>query len=251
MFQALRRIHVAASDFSRSRRFYGETLALPEIGGFELDWVEFGLGPIILKLTPLRPGEVPARNQVAAILSTNRLEETLTTLKERGVTVTRPPADEFTGRSAEILDPDGYRLIIFQASDLHPDEEWVPMSQVDDTVKQKLAARKLKEKAKAPGSSGGKKKSAPAKKSVPAKKSAAKKSAPAKKKESGKKSAKSNKSAPKKSVKKNAKKSVKKNVKKNVKKSAPKKKSPAKSAAKPAGKKPAPKKKAAKSSKKK
>jgi predicted enzyme related to lactoylglutathione lyase len=102
MFQALRRIHVAASDFSRSRRFYGETLGLPEIGGFELDWVEFGLGPIILKLTPLRPGEVPARNQVAAILSTTNLDETLTTLKERGVTVTRPPADEFTGRSAEM-----------------------------------------------------------------------------------------------------------------------------------------------------
>ena len=148
MFVALRRVHVAASDFARSRRYYGEILGLPEAGSFESDWVEFGLGPIILKLTPLRPGEVPARNQVATVLSTHNLEETLTALKERGVTVTRGPVDEFTGRSAEVLDPDGYRITIFQAAELHPDEEWVPMSRVDEIVKQKLLARKQKERAR-------------------------------------------------------------------------------------------------------
>lgn len=176
MFQALRRIHVAASDFPRSRRFYGETLGLPEVGGFENDWVEFGLGPMLLKLTPLRPGEVPARNQVAMVLSTGELDATLATLKERGVTVTRPPSDEFTGRSAEILDPDGYRIMVFQSSELHPDEEWVPMSQVDEVVKQKLAARRLKEKARtAPV-----KKDAAKPKAKPAARPAAKKPAPAK-----------------------------------------------------------------------
>ena len=121
---------------------------MPEAGGFESDWVEFALGPILLKLTPLRPGEVPARNQVAAIFSTRELEPTLTTLKERGVTVTRGPFDEFTGRAAEILDPDGYRIIVFEASDLHPDEEWVPMSRVDERVRQKMAKKRLKEKGK-------------------------------------------------------------------------------------------------------
>jgi len=151
MFLALRRIHVFASDFSRSRRFYGETLGLPEAGGFENDWVEFALGPLLLKLTPLRPGEVPARNQVAAVFSTANLDESIARLKERGVTVTRPPAEEFTGRSAEILDPDGYRVILFQASELHPDEEWVPSSGVDDLVKQKLNARKRREKARTTG----------------------------------------------------------------------------------------------------
>ena len=155
MFLALRRIHVSASDFPRSRRFYGETLGLPEGGGFENDWVEFALGPLLLKLVPLRPGEVPARNQVAAVFSTWSLDETIAKLKERGVTVTRPPADEFTGRSAEILDPDGYRIIVFQASELHPDEDWVQMSQVDDLVKQKLHARRKREQARAGGSKGG------------------------------------------------------------------------------------------------
>jgi predicted enzyme related to lactoylglutathione lyase len=174
MFQALRRIHVAASDFPRSRRFYGETLGLPEAGGFESDWVEFALGPILLKLTPLRSGEVPARNQVAAIFSTRELEPTLTTLKERGVTVTRGPFDEFTGRAAEILDPDGYRIIVFEASDLHPDEEWVPMSRVDERVRQKMAKKRQKEKGR-PGKS--------------------KISAKRKKKGSGKSSAKKSKSA--------------------------------------------------------
>ena len=169
MFVALRRIHVAASDFTRSRRFYGETLGLPECGGFEKDWVEFGLGPVLVKLTPLRPGEVPARNQVALMLSTTDIEAALAALKERGVTVTRGPVDEFTGRSAEILDPDGYRIVVFQPSELHPDEEYVPMSEVDEKVKEKLAAWRAKEKAKAP---------APAK---PAAKAAPKKPAPAKK----------------------------------------------------------------------
>ena len=177
MFLALRRIHVSASDFSRSRRFYGETLALPEAGGFENDWVEFALGPLLLKLTPLRPGEVPSRNQVAAVFSTWSLDETIAKLKERGVTVTRPPADEFTGRSAEILDPDGYRIIVFQASDLHPDEEWVPTSQIDDLVRQKLHARKRRELARTLG--GVKRKKA---RRRPAPKKAAKKMRPARKK---------------------------------------------------------------------
>lgn len=149
MFVALRRIHVAASDFSRSRRFYSEILGLPETGGFEQDWVEFGLGPVLVKLTRLRPGEVPARNQVAAVLSTNAIDDAVSRLKERGVTVTRGPAEEFTGRSAEILDPDGYRLVIFQSSDLHPDEEWVPASHVDDLLRQRLLAARQKDRARA------------------------------------------------------------------------------------------------------
>jgi predicted enzyme related to lactoylglutathione lyase len=172
MFLALRRIHVSASDFQRSRRFYGETLGLPEGGGFENDWVEFALGPLLLKLTPLRPGEVPSRNQVAAVFSTWSLDETIAKLKERGVTVTRPPTDEFTGRSAEILDPDGYRIIVFQASDLHPDEDWVPTSQIDELVKQKLHARKRREQAR---SLGGAKKRKKKKARRPAPKKTAKK----------------------------------------------------------------------------
>ncbi len=192
MFLALRRIHVSASDFPRSRRFYGETLGLPEGGGFENDWVEFALGPLLLKLVPLRSGEVPARNQVAAVFSTWSLDETIAKLKERGVTVTRAPADEFTGRSAEILDPDGYRIIVFQASELHPDEDWVQMSQVDDLVKQKLHARKKREQARIGGPKSGagkKKKKKKAAKKKPAPKKAAKKK-PAKKKLAKKKPAK-------------------------------------------------------------
>lgn len=195
MFLALRRLQVFASDFSRSRRFYGETLGLPEAGGFENDWVEFAIGPLLLKLTPLRPGEVPARNQVAAVFSAANLDDAIARLKERGVTVTRPPAEEFTGRSAEILDPDGYRIVVFQASELHPDEEWVPSSEVDELVKQKIHARRKREQARGTGKKPAKKaakKKAPAKApkkkaraksaKMPAPRKAAKKGAPKKKK---------------------------------------------------------------------
>lgn len=186
MFVALRRVHVAASDFSRSRRFYGETLGLPESGGFEKDWVEFALGPVVVKVTPLRASEVPARNQVALVLSTRDIETCLATLKERGVTVTRGPAEEFTGRSAEILDPDGYRIVVFQPSDLHPDEEYVPMSEVDEKVKERIAAWRAKEKARAtpakkPAAAKPAAKAAPRKAGKPApKKLAPKKPAPKK-----------------------------------------------------------------------
>jgi len=182
MFMALRRIHIFASDFPRSRRFYGETLGLAESGGFENDWVEFGLGPVLLKLTPLRPGEVPARNQVAAVFSTESVESAVGALKEKGVTVTRPPADEFTGRSAEILDPDGYRIILFQPSELHPDEEWVPTSRVDELVRHKLAARRQREKARGTARPAAKK-AAPKK---PAPKKPAKKARPATRKKAKK-----------------------------------------------------------------
>lgn len=175
MFMALRRIQIFASDFPRSRRFYGETLGLPESGSFENDWVEFSLGPILLKLTPLRPGEVPARNQVAAVFSMVSLDTALGTLKEKGVTVTRPPAEEFTGRSAEILDPDGYRIILFQPSDLHPDEEWVPTSRVDEMVRHRLAARRQREKARS-GVRAAPRKASP-KKARPASKKSPKKAA--------------------------------------------------------------------------
>lgn len=224
MFVALRRVHVAASDFPRSRRFYGETLGLPEVGGFESDWVEFGLGPVLVKVTPLRAGEVSARNQVALMLSTADIEACLTTLKERGVTVTRGPLEEFTGRSAEILDPDGYRIVVFQPSDLHPDEEWVPMSEVDEKVKEKLAAWRAKEKAKV--ATAPKKAVPPAAKSAP-KKPAPKKSAP--KKAAPKKPA-PHKPAPKKPAPKKA-------ARPAPKKAAPKKAAPRKPAPKKAKKK--------------
>ena len=172
------------------------------------------MGPLLLKLVPLRPGEVPARNQVAAVFSTWSLDETIAKLKERGVTVTRPPAEEFTGRSAEILDPDGYRIIVFQASELHPDEDWVQMSQVDDLVKQKLHARRKREQARAGGPKSGAGKKKPAKKPAPKK---AAKSAP--------KKSFSKKASPKKPARKPApKKASRKASKKVVKRRAPKKK---------------------------
>ena len=198
MFVALRRVHVAASDFPRSRRFYGETLGLPEVGGFESDWVEFGLGPILVKVTPLRAGEVSARNQVALMLSTADIEACLTTLKERGVTVTRGPSDEFTGRSAEILDPDGYRIVVFQPSELHPDEEYVPMSEVDEKVKERIAAWRAKERAKA--AVPAKKPAKPVAKAAPRKPAPKKPAKPAAKKPAPKKPA-AKKPAPKKSPK--------------------------------------------------
>ena len=97
------------------------------------------------------------------------------------MTVTRGPVEEFTGRSAEILDPDGYRIILFQPSDLHPDEEWVPASRIDESVRQRVALIRQREKARSQGATkgAGKPSGRPAPKSAP-KKAAPKKAAPKK-----------------------------------------------------------------------
>jgi SAM-dependent methyltransferase len=145
---------------------------------------------------------------------------------ERKEQVPRPSVAEMIAadpseavRSAEILDPDGYRIVVFQPSDLHPDEEWVPMSEVDEKVKEKLAAWRAKEKAKVA--------TAP-KKAVPsAAKSAPKKPAP--KKPAPKKPA-PRKPAPKKPAPKKA-------ARPAPKKAAPKKAAPRKPAPKKAKKK--------------
>ena len=122
--------------------------AFPSRASFENDWVEFSLGPILAEADAAPPRRSFVPEPGGGVFSTESLDATLATLKEKGVTVTRPPADEFTGRSAEILDPDGYRIILFQPSDLHPDEEWVPTSRVDELVRHRLAARRQREKAR-------------------------------------------------------------------------------------------------------
>ena len=163
MFLALRRIHVSLAISSAHAAIRRRRSDYPKEAASRTTGRGLALGPLLLKLTPLsRPGEVPSRDQVAAVFSTWSLDETIAKLKERGVTVTRPPTDEFTGRSAEILDPDGYRIIVFQASDLHPDEDWVPASSVDDLVKQKLHARRRREQARTLGGSMKKKTRRPA-----------------------------------------------------------------------------------------
>ena len=126
MFLALRRIHVSASDFSRSRRFYGETLGASRGGRIRERLGRIRAGPSASQAHAPSPRRSAVAQPGRRRILDRVLDETIAKLKERGVTVTRPPTDEFTGRSAEILDPDGYRIIVFQASDLHPDEDWVP-----------------------------------------------------------------------------------------------------------------------------
>jgi predicted enzyme related to lactoylglutathione lyase len=107
-------IEIGATDFERSRRFYRDVLGALEGKVLAPYRADFRLGPVTLVVTPLRAGWAPVANCVMATLITDALDKDLAALQARGAAVLRAPAQNEAGRLAEIADPDGYRIGIFQ-----------------------------------------------------------------------------------------------------------------------------------------
>ncbi len=107
-------IEIGATDFERSRRFYREVLGALEGRVLAPYRAEFQLGPVTLVVTPLRAGWAPVTNCVMATLLSDSLDKDLAALQARGAAVLRAPAENESGRLAEIADPDGYRIGLFQ-----------------------------------------------------------------------------------------------------------------------------------------
>lgn len=107
-------IEIGATDFERSRRFYREVLGGIEGKVHAPYRAECQLGAITVVITPLRQGWAPVTNAVMAVLSTDQLDKDLAALQAKGAAVLRAPASNEAGRLAEIADPDGYRIGLFQ-----------------------------------------------------------------------------------------------------------------------------------------
>lgn len=116
------RVLIRPTDLERSRRFYGEGLALPI-------YREFGEGPTRGTVFYTGGGflEVAGNSSEAASpavqlwLQVRDLDATHAELQERGVGITRPPALEPWGlREMWTQDPDGVRIAVVEIPPEHP-----------------------------------------------------------------------------------------------------------------------------------
>jgi catechol 2,3-dioxygenase-like lactoylglutathione lyase family enzyme len=105
-------VYLYVSDLDRSLRFYRDLLGLPLAG--DDDWQEAELGGVRFALHRahaglggLSSGTIHVNFEVAdAAAAAQRL-------REAGVEVTETMRDEH-GTSYEVVDPDGYRVYLFQ-----------------------------------------------------------------------------------------------------------------------------------------
>ena len=116
------RVLIRPTDLERTRRFYGETLALPI-------YREFGEGPTRGTVFYTGGGflEVAGSSSEAASpavqlwLQVRDLEATYTTLRERGVDILRAPVLEPWGlKEMWVQDPDGVRIAVVEIPPDHP-----------------------------------------------------------------------------------------------------------------------------------
>ena len=116
------RVLIRPTDLERSRRFYGEALALPiyrEFGDGPTRGTVFYTGGGFLEVAGTS-GEV-ASAAVQLWLQVRDIDATHVELQERGVDITRAPALEPWGlREMWVQDPDGVRIAVVEIPPEHP-----------------------------------------------------------------------------------------------------------------------------------
>ncbi len=179
MLHGFQSIEVSAGNFERTKRFYREVLGAAEADKGGPHRAEFHLGALTVVVRPLRAGWAPVVNCVMPVIATDRLEEDLAALIHKGVAVLRPLEKDAHGLHAEIADPDGYRIGLWQP----PAGAKLPKLYTEAEFARRAAAmqRDLREALTVTRKVPEIRSAAAAKKAAP-KKTAAKKAKPAKKK---------------------------------------------------------------------
>ena len=116
------RVLLRPSDLDRSLSFYADTLGLAvyrEFGSGQSRGVVFFLGGGLLEVSGRSAG--PAGAHLQLWLQVRDVDVAHAELRERGVTVLRPPTDEPWGlREMWVADPDGVRIAVIQVPEDHP-----------------------------------------------------------------------------------------------------------------------------------
>ena len=102
-------------DLGRTHRFYAETLGLPfDVTDFDNGYLQ-ARGPGGVELVFV-PGDVPrgATPQVVFGLERGGIDATVAALAEAGVEIVTPVTEAPGGWSAELADPDGHTLGLYQ-----------------------------------------------------------------------------------------------------------------------------------------
>ena len=113
MLQGFLTLEIAASNFERSCKFYGNLLGGTP-GPHSAHRAEFRFGAMRVLVVPMQAGWMPVKNCVMPVLHSNQLEDDLSYLHRHGVAILQPIHAHGPGQMAEIGDPDGYRIGIYQ-----------------------------------------------------------------------------------------------------------------------------------------
>jgi predicted enzyme related to lactoylglutathione lyase len=113
------------TDFSKARKFYGDTLGLKETitfeDGGEVAWLEYDLAGQTLALAKASEQWKPDPNGGGACLEVADLDQAIAHLKTNEVTIIMDIQDYPMCRLALIADPDGNTLALHQRKPNHPD----------------------------------------------------------------------------------------------------------------------------------
>ncbi len=110
MFDRVSVLIVTVSDMKRSVAFYRDTLGLPL--KFESpSWSEFDTPGTTLALHPAGEHLKVQRGGISFGFTVKNIDEAYETLKARGLQFAMPPTmQDFGGKLAIFLDPDGYEI---------------------------------------------------------------------------------------------------------------------------------------------
>jgi catechol 2,3-dioxygenase-like lactoylglutathione lyase family enzyme len=106
-------VYLYVRDVERSARFYRDLLGIPLEG--DAGWMEarFGDGTRFALHALHEGAREPAAGTVHVNFEVADLDEALSRLRAEGVESSGPVREEW-GAAAEVVDPDGYRLYLFE-----------------------------------------------------------------------------------------------------------------------------------------
>lgn len=106
-------VYLYVRDVERSAQFYRDVLGIPLEG--DATWMEARFAGGTRFALHALPGEAgaPTAGTIHVDFETADLDEALERVRARGVEAGEPVRDEW-GAAAELVDPDGYRVYLFE-----------------------------------------------------------------------------------------------------------------------------------------
>ncbi|MBN2000183.1 VOC family protein [candidate division KSB1 bacterium] len=115
MFEKLDMIIIHVHNIKISGDYYRNILGLPQLEKKD-DWQSFKLGDSVLGIQPWHSGTEDERTVKYGATIVTRIDDVnkrLPELEAKGAHILVDPHDEPWGRAVEIVDPDGYIILLY------------------------------------------------------------------------------------------------------------------------------------------
>lgn len=119
MFEKLDILILHVKNVEASDNFYSNLIGLKKLED-KPDWKSYQLGETILAVRPWAPeteDERPVKYGAAFGFNVDNVDKRVKELEDQGAHILLKPRDEKWGRYAEIVDPDGYILMLISELD--------------------------------------------------------------------------------------------------------------------------------------